>query len=340
MLPGLGARRRALILGFTFVVMALALPVAGAAGSEHVAVTGEYGKEGVSSSGIGNGCRIAYQAETQHLYLLSDTQIYGLSVSPGSATPLGGNYPLDAVSSSCGDPDIEADNSGGSSKGNIYAVPSSHLIYGWDSTGTALAPPWAVDAGGETCGVAVTAGGEVWGGNYGNEVVSKFTASGSFNGQIPVGFSFCKLAVDPATNDLYIAPYNGSEPLVKFTAASGYTAEVNFPVAGTNNPGLAINGAEHKLYVGNGGLEVKAYDTITGSLIESIDLGGAGWQRDRGRRKHRHAVRDSRRRRHRRCQGIPGHYDTEGDHRRTNRQQRSQRDRGSQRGRADHRMLL
>ncbi len=268
--------RIALIVGCAVVVGAFALSVASAAASEHVAVTGEYGKEGVASSGIGNGCRIAYQSETQRLYLLSDSKVYGLSVSPGSATPLGGNFPVEAVSSSCGDPDIEVDNSGGPSAGDIYAVPSSHLIYGWDSTGTALAPPWAVDAGGETCGVTVTASGEVWGGNYGEHAVSKFTPSGSFNGSIPVGFSYCKLVVDPATTDLYVAPYSGSEPLVKFTAASGYSTKVEFPVAGTNNPGLAINGAEHKLYVGSGGSEVKAYDTTTGSLIESISLGGGG----------------------------------------------------------------
>ena len=129
---------------------------------------------------------------------------------------------------------------------------------------------------GGNCGVAVTSTGEVWGGNYGDHVVSKFTSSGSFNGSIPVGFSFCKLAVDPSTNDLYVAPYSSNEPLVKFTAASGYTTKVNFPVAENNNPGLAINGAEHKLYVGNGGTEVKAYDTTTGSLVESINIGGGG----------------------------------------------------------------
>jgi hypothetical protein len=272
----ISSRRLALAIAGASIAMACAVLAGGASASEHIVVTGEYGKEGPPSSGVGNGCRIAYQGETQRLYLLSDTKVYGLSISPGSATPLGGSYPLAGVNSSCGDPDIEVDNTGGPSKGNIYAVPSSHLIYGWDPTGTPLAPPWAVDAGGETCGVAVTGSGEVWGGNYGNEVISKFTQSGSANGVIPLGFRACKFVVDPVTNDLFVAPFSSSEPLLEYTAASGYTTTIDFPSAGIGNAGLAINGAEHKLYVGNGGNEVKAYDTTNGALIETIDIGGSG----------------------------------------------------------------
>ena len=242
---------------------------------EHLVITGEYGKEGPASSGIGGGCRLAFNGATQDLYLFSDGKIYGLSVSPGSATPLGGSFPFSTgIGTSCGDPDMEVDHSG---SGNLYGVQSGGQIYGWSSSGTALGSPWpiSVSGGGETCGVDVTATGEVWGGNYSQEKIFKYTASGAPNGSIPIGLSFCKFTIDRSTGDLYVVPYNGGE-IVKFTAASGYTTKVNFPAAGDGNAGVAVNGLERKLYVGNSTPNVKAYDTETGSLVETIELGASG----------------------------------------------------------------
>src|SRR5262249_11820418 len=149
---------------------------------EHLVITGEYGKEGPASSGIGSGCRLAYNSATQDLYLFSDGKIYGLSVSPGSATPVGGGFPLNTgLKRGCHDPDMEVDHSG---SGNLYAVQSGGAIYGWNSAGTALSSPWpiSVSGGGETCGVDVTAAGEVWGDNYSQSKILKYTASGSPNG--------------------------------------------------------------------------------------------------------------------------------------------------------------
>ena len=88
---------------------------------------------------------------------------------------LSGNFPVNTgVSSGCGDPHIAVDNSAGGSAGNIYIVPSNTKIYGWGPTGAPNAP-WTsgVDAGGETCGVAVTNTGEVWGGTYGGAKITK-----------------------------------------------------------------------------------------------------------------------------------------------------------------------
>jgi hypothetical protein len=255
--------------------MLAALPVSRSLASEHLEVTGEYGKEGPASSGTGAGCHLAYNSATQHLYLSSDGKIYGLAVSPGSATPLGGSFPVNAgIGTSCGDPDIEVDNSG---NGNIYGVQSGGQIYGWSSSGSVLGSPWpvSVEGGGETCGVDVTATGEVWGGNYSQKKIFKYSAAGAANGSISIGFPFCKFAIDRSNGDIFVAPYDSGE-IVKFTAASGYTTKVNFPPSGTGDPGLAVNGAEHKLYVGNNGTTVKAYDTETGSLVETIELGGNG----------------------------------------------------------------
>ncbi len=254
-------------------LLMLGCSAAPALASTHAAITGEYGKEGPASTGLGDGCRLAYQSSSQHLYLLADQKIYGLAVSPGSATPLGGSFPVSAgLNSFCGDPGIDVNQA----NGNIFAVPSNQNIYGFSGAGTALGSPWPVSTGGETCGVAVTANGEVWGGNYGTHAVTKFTAAGVPAGPINVGFSFCKLAVDRSNGDLYVAPYNGEEHLVKFTAASGYTEKVTFPILGDNDPGLAVNGAEFKIYVGNNTKEVKAYSTQTGELVETIELPEAG----------------------------------------------------------------
>ncbi len=257
----------------------LALPVSQSLASEHTEVTGEYGKEGPKSSGVGFGCHIAYNGSSGDLYLASEGKIYGLAISSGSATPLGGKFPFSAgISTECGEPDIEVESSGA---GNIYGVQSgsSERIYGWNSSGNALGAPWPVviPGGGEICGVDVGPGGGPWAGDYTQHKVFKYSAAGTATGSIEIGFSLCKLAVDHANGDVYAASYGGGQ-LVKFTAESGYTTKLSFP-APSGEPGLAVNDAEHKLYVGNGGTTVNVYDTETASLVETITLpenGGHG----------------------------------------------------------------
>jgi hypothetical protein len=275
---GISSPRLGLRVPLGLVVLAVAFLALSASSASaaylHTTVVGEYGKEGPKATGLGDGCNVEFHSATNRIYFFADSKIYGLQRSgPGVVAPLGAGFPINAaINSSCGDRDLAVDNSGTASSGNIYAVPSSTSIYGWSSAGAALFAPIAV--GGETCGVAVTSGGEIWGGNYEGQSVAKFSATGASLGTIPVGFSFCKLAVDPSNNDLYVAPYDGGLPLVKFTAASGYTTKINFPAAGTNNPGMAINGAAHRLYVANGSV-VNSYDTSSGSLAETINVGGS-----------------------------------------------------------------
>ncbi len=267
------------------LLLLLALPATPSFASEHTEITGEYGKEGPKSSGLGEGCRLAYNGSAERLYLAADGKVYGLAVSPGSATPLGGKFPFNTeISTGCGEPDMEVDSSGG---GNIYAVQSGGAgqIFGWDSSGEPLgAFPVSVPGAGEICGVEAGPGGEAWGGNFTQRKIFKYTAAGTANGTIEIGFNFCKFAVDHSNGDVYVQPYSGGE-VVKFTAASGYTTQVNFPASGANNPGMAVNGAEHKLYVGTGSPEVKAYDTETAGLVETITLpagGGNGLAVDEG----------------------------------------------------------
>ena len=143
-----------------------------------------------------------------------------------------------------------------------------------------LAAPWpvSVSGGGEICGVDVGPGGGPWASDYTLQKVFKYSASGTATGTIDIGFNSCKVAVDHSNGDVYAAPYSGGE-IVKFTAASGYTTQVKFPAPGVGNPGLAVNDAEHKLYVGNGSSSVEVYDTETAGLVETITLpegGGSG----------------------------------------------------------------
>jgi hypothetical protein len=252
------------------------MAAAPALAAEHLTITGEYGKDGPKATGIGSGCHLAYDSSSEHLYLAADGKIYGLAVSGGTATPLGGNFPFDTgINTACGEPDIEVDHAG---SGNIYGVQSGSAgqIFGWNSSGNALGAPWpvSVPGGGEICGVDVGPAGGPWGGDYSQQKVFKYTPSGTPDGTINVGFSFCKLAVDHSNGDLYAATFGGSQ-IVKFTAASGYTTQVEFPPAG-GEPGMAVNSAEHKLYVGNGSSTVKVYDTQTTALLETITLPGPG----------------------------------------------------------------
>ena len=266
----------AIALG-TVLVLLLALPVSRSAAAPHLTVTGEYGMSGPKASGIGNGCGIAWENGSQDLYLLTEQKIYGLAITvgnPGSATPLTDGFPINAeIGSYCNGPSIAVDNSG---SGNIYAS-FYNTLYGWKANGQPLGGRWPVPNGTETCGVTVTGSGEVWSSTFNNSFrLNKFDATGVSQGNLQVGFYFCRIIVDPTTGDLYVAPYEGSNPIVKFSAASGYTEKTTIAPAGYFLPGLAINGLQHKLYVGNGTSTVKAYDTRTGALIESIDLGAEG----------------------------------------------------------------
>jgi hypothetical protein len=264
-LPRLG-----LLVALIALLFALFVPTAGAA--EHVTVTGEYGKEGPKASGIGNGCRIAYQSSSDRIYLLSDEKIYGLQRSgPGSVAPLGGAFPITfPYSSFCGDRDLDVDQT----SGNIFAVPSSTQIHGFAPTGGTLGPPWPVNVGGETCGLGITNTGEVWGGNYSASSIAKYNSAGAPAGSKALGYRDCKLAVNRQNNDLFALDYS-TGVLTKYTAASGYTTTLSFGNVGTSNGGLAVNGALNRIYVApETGTTVKAYDTNTAAVVETIDVGG------------------------------------------------------------------
>jgi hypothetical protein len=260
----------------SFMALLLGVKVASSFAAEHTEVTAEYGKEGPASTGLGEGCHIAYNSAEEHLYLAGGgSRIYGLGISSPTATPLGGNFPINTgIRTECGDPQIAVDTSG---SGNIYGVASTGKIYAWKPSGAPLGGNWPVTipGEGETCGVDVTGNGEVWAGNFSQSKIFKYTAAGTPNGTLSPGFNVCKLVIDRANEDLFVPTYGGGH-IFKFTASSGYSEKIEFPEAGASEPGLAINGAEGKLYVGTGGETVNVYDTGTGGLIETVNLGGSG----------------------------------------------------------------
>jgi hypothetical protein len=267
----------AVVAALGILTLLLAFAATPAFAAEHTEITAEYGKEGPPATGLGSGCHIAYEPNAEHLYLGGgESLLYGLQVSSGTATPLGGNFPIKTgTRTECGDPQIAVNTSG---SGNIYVVASTGTIYGFNAAGAPLGGNWPVSipGAGETCGVDVTGNGEVWGGNYSQQKIFRFTASGEQSGApIALGFPVCKFVIDRANGDLFVPVYGGG-PIWKFTAASGYTEKVEFPSAGAGEPGLAINGAEDKLYVGNGSSSLTVYDTETGGIVETIALNGEG----------------------------------------------------------------
>lgn len=272
-----GAFRATVAFALVAIVGFLALNVARAGAAPHPEVTGEYGKLGPVSSGVGSeGCQIAFHGQSQRLYLLADQKIYGLNrLSPGLATPAGGAFPLSAAGG-CEYADIDVDNNGGSSSGNIFATSfGSRLVAGWSPSGSPLASPWPVDlssAGAYPCGLATTSSGEVWASDYFGLTARKYSASGAFLGKLDREYRFCKLTFDPTNNDLYAIDESGV--VRKHSAASGYTSTLNFP-ASSFNSGIAVNGALGRLYVGTSE-SVEVFNTTTAALEETIPLGGFG----------------------------------------------------------------
>ena len=236
--------RLSLLALIAAALAALAAPAAQGA-YLHTTVIGEYGKEGPAATGLGNGCRIAWNAASERLYLYSDTKIYGLQrTAPGTVTPLGGSFPigLPGIGSSCGDRDMNVDNSGTGSEGNLYVTPSAPAtIYGYNSSGAALAAPWPVSVGGgENCGVATGNNGDVFGGYYSGQSIKQYNSAGGAVATVPFGTSICKLEVDQTNNDIFAVGY-GNSNLYKLTALSGYSEKTNLGNKGPGNPGLAVN---------------------------------------------------------------------------------------------------
>src|SRR6185295_15557858 len=78
----------------------------------------------------------------------------------------------------------------------------------------------------------------------------------------------CRIRFDLSNNDMFVPQYGG-QGVIRYTAASGYaagSAQVFDPIT---NATVAINATRHVIYVAGSG-KVSAYDTATGSLLETF----------------------------------------------------------------------
>ena len=259
------------VCGLALISAVLFLAFAAAPASAelaHTTVIGEYGKEGPPAGGLGGGCDISFQTSEQKLYFMGGGQIYGIHrTGVNTAVPVGGGYPVSVSGGECGDPDMAVSNF----NGNVYQTPSSPFsIRAFDNTGSVVSG-FPATAPGETCGVSANGTGEVWAGNYSNRRVDKYSASGQLNGSIPVGYNTCKIAVNPATEDVFVSNYGST--IQKFAAGSGYSAGFTISASGSN-PNFVVNPTRNIIYVADGGSTVRGYDTNTGALKETVEFGG------------------------------------------------------------------
>jgi hypothetical protein len=243
----------------------------------HVAATAEFGPDGTSATSFSEQINtLAYQQATHRLYAIDAEpagHIYGFDhPAPGIFTPLADPFPIPFTFSDTGS-DIAVDNTTTSTAGDLYVTPDGILpVKSFTSSGTPL--PTAYESGyHELCGTAVDRSGHLWVGRYETGTVVEFEPGssltiGSVNTESTAYFP-CKVAIDQSNNDLYVSSLGGAG-VWQYTASSGYTA-AKMIVTGNNDSRLAVNGAKHVLYVSSYQGKIRAFSTVTGDLLETIE---------------------------------------------------------------------
>ena len=249
-----GARAIACAAIAVGLLLLLVLPVSQSFASEHTEVTGEYGKEGPKSSGLGVGCHLGYNGSTGHLYLAADGKIYGLADQLWLGNPARRQIPRSAPESA---PNAANPTSKSKARAPATSTASSPEAAAKSMAGTRAATPSAtpwpvsVPGGGRNLWRRRRPGRWTMGRRLQPaENLQIFRSRDRGLGQstsASVSASSPSIT-SPAT---FTPPPYGGGQLVEFTASSGYTEKINFPAPG-GEPGLAVNDAEHKLYVGNG----------------------------------------------------------------------------------------
>ena len=271
------ARRSAALLCSLVGALALALVLGTGSASAKLVWKGQYafGTDGTSATSFSNALGVALQQSEQKIYVYDSgaAKIYKYNrLGPGSYTPVGGNFPL-SVLTGYGDPDLDVDDSGGASKGNILYSPDGEEIFGWTSAGIPLAQ--FKPASGEKCGIGVGGNGRVWTGNYNGSTVEEFAAGGgeplrSLNGAP----SPCNVEVDTGTNDIYSASYFAG--VYRLSASDDYATATLIP--GTEgNSKIAVDTTANRLYIYSNPCcwtdKIQVFDTNTLTEIESFSTG-------------------------------------------------------------------
>jgi hypothetical protein len=237
----------------------------------HPEPTYEFGTDGTSGTTISEIDALSYNQATDQVLALSKASprhIYAFHFNaPESFTPSSSPFPLEIPTGGY-DADIDVDNSGTASAGNIFYSQDGGELFGFNSTGAATGT--FSPEGGEKCGAAVDKNGHPWSGNYGGPKVEEIEWSGG--GPIRVistsGLgSPCHLIFDRSNNDLYVSMYGGG--LYRFTASSGYSPASAQLIDPRGNTKVAVNAVKHVVYAASGS-EVRAYDAASGSQLESF----------------------------------------------------------------------
>ena len=240
----------------------------------HPESTYEFGPNGLSTSafpGSGSVAEMDFDQSSKRIFMLdkSDGKVYAIHFAgPASYSAAGSPYPLTVASAGCCT-DVAIDNTPGATAENLYYSPDGPPIYGFTPAGTAL-PPFSPESG-EKCGVAVDNEGHLWTGNFSTRKMEEFEPTGGApikTVDVSGTGSPCRLRFDLSTNDMYVSQYSG-QGAVRYTAASGYSADSAQVFDTATQTTIAINASRGVAYIA-GNSKVSAYDTATGSLLETF----------------------------------------------------------------------
>jgi sugar lactone lactonase YvrE len=208
-------RRPAVLLCALLGALALALCLGAGTASAKLIWQPQYsfGNDGTPATSFGFASGVAVQQAEQKLYVYDPNvqKIYKFNrLGAGEYTPAGGAWPI-TVATGFGDPDIDVDDTSGTSKGNVYYSPDGEAIRGYSSAGAEL--PEFEPEGGEKCGISVAGDGHVWTGNYGSGgKIEEFPPTGGAPLRAlsaSVG-NPCAVEVDTSKHYLFAAMYGGS----------------------------------------------------------------------------------------------------------------------------------
>ena len=239
----------------------------------------EFGPTGLSTSSFpGNVAEMDFDQSSKRIFLLNknETKIYSMHFEgPGTYSPSGVPFPLSVAGSGCCT-DIAIDNTAGASAENLYYSPDGEPILGYTPAGAAL--PAFSPISGEKCGVGVDNEGHLWTGNFSTREMEEFEPTGGApinTVDVSATGAPCRVRFDLSNNDMYVPQYFG-DGTIRYTAASGYAPGSAQVFGTTTNATVAINATRHVVYVA-GSQSVSAYDTATGSLLETFgEEGGCG----------------------------------------------------------------
>jgi hypothetical protein len=271
--------RSGLLIGLLVALTAACLIPGSALAAETRPPLEAFGPDGTSGTTFELPNALAFDQGNEHLYALdpAPSKVHGFDAStPGTHTPLGGNFPL-SVEAGGEVPDLAVDSA---SHSIYYVSEGTSSVYGFDSAAVALGGAFPLGGFGSPCGGAVDASGNIWVGEYGGQAVKEYDASGTLLDSVDVSAQGrpCHVALDSDAN-LYVSFYEGAT--WRYAAAVGYASATEVdPVAGAfpfaSSP-IAVDRTTDDLYVAHPD-HVSVFDGTGAPLYEfGADIPGAAY---------------------------------------------------------------